>query len=365
MNSSVRPLADSSIYVAGHRGMVGSALVRRLKAMGCADIITRGHAELDLTDQQAVRDFFAGRKIDYVVLAAARVGGIHANNTYPAEFIYLNLMIEANVIHEACRAGVKNLLFLGSSCIYPKFAPQPMKEEYLLTGTLEPTNEPYAVAKIAGIKMCNAYNRQYGTDYRSVMPTNLYGPEDNFHLQNSHVLPALIRKFHLARLAMDNDLDGLRRDEQVFGAIPADVKEAIGLAPDSSSLLHHDPKVIIWGTGKARREFLHVDDMAAACVFVMGLDQPVYMETADPARAGFLNIGTGEDSTIGEVAELVRGIVGFPGETVYNSSQPDGTPRKLLDVSRLNGLGWRPAIPLEQGLSAVYSWYAAAVKKGA
>lgn len=365
MNASVRPLADSSIYVAGHRGMVGSALIRRLRTMGCTDIITRSHAELDLTDQQAVRDFFARHKIDYVVLAAARVGGIHANNTYPAEFIYLNLMIEANVIHEAYRAGVKNLLFLGSSCIYPKFAPQPMQEEYLLTGPLEPTNEPYAVAKIAGIKMCNAYNRQYGTDYRSVMPTNLYGPEDNFHLQNSHVIPALIRKFHLARLAMDNDLEGLRRDEQVSGAIPADIKEAIGLAPDSSRLIHHDPKVILWGTGKARREFLHVDDMAAACVFVMGLDQPVYTEAADPPRAGFLNIGTGEDSTIGEVAELVRGIVGFPGATVYNSSQPDGTPQKLLDVSRLNSLGWRPAIPLEQGLQAVYSWYETVVKRGA
>jgi len=251
-------------------------------------------------------------KIDYVVLAAARVGGIHANNTYPAEFIYLNLMIEANVIHEAYRAGVKRLLFLGSSCIYPKFAPQPMKEEYLLTGTLEPTNEPYAVAKIAGIKMCNAYNRQYGTDYRSVMPTNLYGPEDNFHLQNSHVLPALIRKFHLARLALNDDLEGLRRDEQVFGAIPADVKEAIGLAPDSSRLLHHDPKVIIWGTGKARREFLHVDDMAAACVFVMGLDQPVYMEAADPSLAGFLNIGTGEARPSVRWRNLSAGLSAFP-----------------------------------------------------
>jgi len=357
MKSNAPVLADASIYIAGHRGMVGSAIIRRLKSLGCSHIITRTHAELDLTDQHAVRAFFSTRKIDQVVLAAAKVGGIHANNTYPAEFIYQNLMIEANVIHEACGAGVERLLFLGSSCIYPKFAPQPMSEESLLTGILEPTNEPYAVAKIAGIKMCEAYNRQYGVDYRSVMPTNLYGPEDNFHLENSHVIPAMMRKFHLAKLALRGDIEAIRNDELVFGSIPADIKEVMGLAPDSSHFIHHEPKVMLWGTGQARREFMHVDDMAAACVFVMGLDQDAYQQAAQTPQHCFLNIGTGRDTTIRAVAEMIGGIVGFHGATVFNSSRPDGTPRKLLDVTRINQLGWRSAISLREGLAGAYSWY--------
>jgi GDP-L-fucose synthase len=343
------------IHVAGHRGMVGAAIVRRLEQCGCAHIITRTHAELDLTSQADVRQFFRREAIDYVVLAAARVGGIHANSTYPAEFIHTNLMIEANVIHEAWRAGVRRLLFLGSSCIYPKFAPQPMREEDLLTGILEPTNEPYAIAKIAGIKMCEAYNRQYGTCYRSVMPTNLYGPGDNYHLENSHVIPAMIRKYHLARLAAEGAVEAIRRDEARYGAIPADIREAIGLAPDSSRLVHDRPRVMLWGSGAPRREFLHVDDMAAACLHVMGLDQEAF---AAPAPS-FLNIGSGSDITIHDTAALIAALVGFGGETVYNPAQPDGTPRKLLSTSRINALGWRPRLSLKEGLADAYRWYLA------
>ena len=346
---------QSSIFVAGHRGMVGSAIIRRLQRHGYENIITRTHAELDLTDQSQVRTFFQSRKIDHVVLAAAKVGGIHANNTYPAEFIYQNLMIETNVIHEAFRAGVRHLLFLGSSCIYPKFASQPMKEEDLLTGILEPTNEPYAIAKIAGIKMCESYNRQYGTCYYSVMPTNLYGPGDNYHLQNSHVIPAMIRKYHLAKLAAQGDLDGIQRDEAVFGPIPSDVKEAIGC---TSTLDSHPPRVLLWGTGTARREFLHVDDMAAACVFLMETD--VFSQPSAQS-CSFVNIGTGKDSTIREVAEIIREVVGFTGETVYNPDQPDGTPRKLLDTRKINGLGWSPEYSLRDGLIHAYQWYCAQI----
>ncbi len=304
------------VYVAGHRGMVGSAIVRALRGRGYADIVTRTHAELDLSDQSAVRDFYAREKVDSVVLAAAKVGGIHANNTYPAEFIYENLMMEANVIHEAWRAGVKRLLFLGSSCIYPVRAEQPMREDALLTGTLEPTNEPYAIAKIAGIKLCESYNRQYGVDYRSVMPTNLYGPGDNYHPENSHVIPALIRRFHEA-------------------------KEA------------RAPNVVIWGTGTPRREFLYVDDMAEASVHVMELDNAAYCANTKPMLS-HINVGTGEDVTIAELARRIARVVGYEGAIEQDPSKPDGSPRKLMDVTRVKALGWKPRVGLEEGLKLAY-----------
>jgi len=302
--------ADAKIYVAGHRGLVGAAIVERLKQAGYTNLLLRTHSELDLTSQADVRAFFERERPDYVFLAAARVGGIHANNTYPVDFIVDNLAIELNVITAAYATDVKRLMFLGSSCIYPKLCPQPMKESYLLTGALEPTNEPYAVAKIAGIKMCEAYNRQYGTEYVSVMPTNLYGPNDNFDLQNSHVLPALIRKFHEA-------------------------KE------------RGDKAVVVWGSGTPRREFLHVEDMADACVYVMNQD----------GFTDMVNIGVGEDITIGDLARLVGEVVGFEGELVFDSSKPDGTPQKLLDVSRLSALGWKAKIPLKAGIEQTYRWY--------
>jgi GDP-L-fucose synthase len=305
------------IYVAGHNGLVGSAIVRTLRAQGLSDIVTRSHAELELTDQFQVREFFRGERIDQVYLAAAKVGGIYANNTYPAEFIYDNMMVQANVVHEAWRAGVQKLLFLGSSCIYPRMAPQPIREEYLMSGILEPTNEPYAMAKIAGIKLCESYNRQYGTDYRSVMPTNLYGPGDNYHAENSHVIPALIRRFHEAKLA---------------GA----------------------PEVVIWGSGKPMREFLYVDDMADASVFVMNLDYPTYAAHTD-AMHSHINVGTGDDVTIAELAHLVGATVGYRGRIVFDTSKPDGTPRKLLDVSKLKALGWQSRTPLSIGLQRAYA----------
>jgi GDP-L-fucose synthase len=304
------------VYVAGHRGMVGSAIVRALQARGRTDIITRTHAQLDLADQSAVRDFFAREKPGEVVLAAAKVGGIHANNTYPAEFIYENLMMEANVVHQAWKAGVKRLLFLGSSCIYPVRAAQPMREDALLTGTLEPTNEPYAIAKIAGIKLCESYNRQYGVDFRSVMPTNLYGPGDNYHPENSHVIPALIRRFHEA-------------------------KES------------RAPKVVIWGTGTPRREFLYVDDMAEASAHVMELDAATYQANTAPMLS-HINVGTGEDITIAELAKVVAKVVGYEGRIEQDPTKPDGSPRKLMDVSRLKALGWRPRVGLEEGLALAY-----------
>ena len=353
---------QSSIFVAGHRGMVGSAIIRRLRMLGYGNLITRTHAELDLMDQQAVKAFFRNTEIEYVVLAAAKVGGIHANNTYPADFIYQNLMIQTNVIHEAFSAGVKDLLFLGSSCIYPKFSPQPMKEEDLLTGVLEPTNEPYAIAKIAGIKMCESYNRQYGTCYFSVMPTNLYGPEDNYHLQNSHVIPAMIRKYHLAKLASRGDFNGIQRDETLFGPIPADVREAIGLT-QSSVPGSRSPRVILWGTGNARRELLHVDDMAAACVFLMTTTADFQSPGPDSLSSSFLNIGTGKDTTIRELAEIINEIVGFSGETVFNPDQPDGTPQKLLDTRKITSLGWKPEYSLRDGLSHAYHWYCSQIKR--
>lgn len=310
---------DVRIYVAGHRGMVGSAIIRKLKSEGFEHIITRTHNELDLTDQQAVRSFFLKENPDYVVLAAAKVGGIHANNEYPAEFIYQNLMIESNVIHEAYTAGVKQLLFLGSSCIYPKFAEQPMKEDALLTGKLEPTNEPYAIAKIAGIKLCESYNRQYGVDYRSVMPTNLYGPNDNFHPLNSHVIPALIQRFYQAKM-------------------------------------ENAPSVVIWGTGTPRREFLHVDDMAAASFHVMNLNPDLYKSCIQPMLS-HINVGTGEDVTIRELAGLIAGAAEYDGKIEFDTTKPDGATRKLMDVSRLRELGWEYSIALEEGIKSVYTWY--------
>ncbi len=307
---------NPKIYVAGHSGMVGSAIVRHLKDQGQTNMVFRTHKELDLTDQIKVRHFFETEKPDQVYLAAAKVGGIHANNIYPAEFIYDNLMVQANVIHEAWRAGVKKLMFLGSSCIYPKHATQPMTENALLTGLLEPTNEPYAVAKIAGIKLCESYNRQYGqshgTDFRSVMPTNLYDPGDNYHAENSHVIPALIRRFHEAK---ENSAD----------------------------------TVTIWGTGTPRREFLYVDDMAAASVFVMNLDQTTFLANTLPMQS-HINVGFGDDISIGELSQLVAESVGFQGNIAFDTTKPDGSPRKLMDSRLLNSLGWRAQVKLEDGL---------------
>jgi len=311
----------SRIFIAGSRGLVGSALVRRLRRGGYTNLLTPEIDELDLTDQRAVAEFFVSERPEYVILAAAKVGGIHANNTFPAEFIYLNLMIQNNVIHQAWLNGVKRLLFLGSSCIYPKLSPQPMKEEYLLTGLLEPTNEPYALAKIAGIKLCESYNRQYGTKFIAVMPTNLYGPGDNFHPENSHVLPALIRRFHEAKVQ--------------------------GLT-----------EVVVWGTGTPRRELLHVDDMADGSVFLMEQsDEAIASELLNYPRPCFVNLGTGVDVTIRELAEKVRQVVGYEGRVLFDPTRPDGTPRKLQDVSRMNTLGWHAKIPLVEGIRMTYEWY--------
>lgn len=337
---------DTKIFVAGHRGLVGSAIIETLTHQGYSNLITRSHRELDLTDEAAVADFFATVKPQRVFLAAAKVGGIHANNTFRAEFIHQNLAIQLNVIHQSWKHGVKKLLFLGSSCIYPKFCPQPMKEEYLLTGPLEETNSPYAIAKIAGIEMCDAYNRQYGTNFTPVMPTNLYGQRDNFDLLNSHVLPAMLRKFHLAQLAGAGDYEGIVRDERCFGPIPEDIRQAIGYTGHGLDQ-GRQPYVLLWGTGSARREFLHVDDMAAACLFVID----------HATDNGLVNIGVGTDSTIKELAEKIQTIVGFEGEVRWDESKPDGTPRKLLDVSRLNTMGWQAAIGLDQGLRHTYDWY--------
>ena len=336
---------QAKIYVAGHRGMVGSAIVRQLKAAGCENIVTRTHAELDLTNQAAVNAFFAAEKPEQVYLAAAKVGGIYANNPYPAQFIYENLMIEANIIQAAHANDVQQLLFLGSSCIYPKAVPQPMREDALLTGVLEATNEPYAIAKIAGIKLCESYNRQYGRDYRSVMPTNLYGPGDNYHLANSHVLPAMIRKLHLCKLAQAGDSAGIAADEAKYGEIPADIRAMM-----------QSGKVTLWGTGTPYREFLHVDDMAAASIFVMNLDKPTYDANTQPMLS-HINVGYGSDLTIKEAACTVAEVVGYPGEIEFDTSKPDGTFRKLMDSSRLEKLGWKATIDLKQGLQQAYNDY--------
>ncbi|MBW1722355.1 MAG: GDP-L-fucose synthase [Deltaproteobacteria bacterium] len=335
---------EAKIYIAGHRGLVGSAIRRKLESRGYGNLVLRTHEELDLTRQEAVEAFFEQERPEYVFLAAARVGGILANNTYPADFIYHNLAIQTNVIHAAHLFGVKKLLFLGSSCIYPKHCPQPMKEDFLLSGPLEPTNEPYAVAKIAGIKMCQSYNRQHGSRFISVMPTNLYGPNDNFDLESSHVLPALLRKFHLAKLAAQGDREGIRRDEARYGSIPGDIKQALGLNGTTST---PQPLVTLWGTGTPRREFLHVDDLADACLYLMDT-----YEGKD-----IVNIGMGEDLSIEELAVKIARIVGYRGEWRFDPSRPDGTPRKLLDVSRLYHLGWRPRIGLDQGIAETYRWY--------
>ena len=314
---------NQKIYVAGHRGIVGSAIVRALEARGFTNIITKTHAQLELEDQTAVKSFFETEKPDQVYLAAARVGGIYANNTFPAEFIYGNLMVQSNVIHQAFLSGVKKLLFLGSSCIYPRLAPQPMSEEALLTGKLEPTNEPYAIAKIAGIKMCESYNRQYGqshgVDYRSVMPTNLYGPGDNYHPENSHVIPALIRRFHEAKVA-------------------------------------NAPEVVIWGTGTPRREFLYVDDMAAASLFVMQLDKTIYDSQTEPMQS-HINVGFGNDVTINELAHAVAKATGYQGNISFDPTKPDGSPRKWMNSECLNKLGWSPKVALENGLQQAYQEY--------
>lgn len=312
-------MSKKRIYVAGHRGMVGSAICRELQTRKDVELVVKTRQQLDLTSQQDVQNFFKENQIDQVYLAAAKVGGIHANNTYPAEFIYQNLIIESNIVHSAHLAGVQKLLFLGSSCIYPKHAEQPMSENALLTGILEATNEPYAIAKIAGIKLCESYNRQYGRDYRSVMPTNLYGMNDNFHPDNSHVIPALLRRFHEAK--------------------------------ENSS-----PEVVVWGTGKPMREFLYVDDMAAASIHVMELDDQIYQSKTQPMLS-HINVGTGVDCSIREMAETMAAVVGYKGNIVFDATKPDGTPRKLMDVSRLKGLGWEYRYTLHEGLKLTYAWY--------
>ena len=310
---------DDRVFVAGHGGMVGSALIRKLRATGYTNILTRTRAQLDLTNQAAVRDFFSTEDIDVVYLAAAKVGGIYANSHYPADFIYENLSIVNNIVHESYVSGVTKLLFLGSSCIYPRLAPQPMPETALLQGELEPTNEPYAISKIAGIKLCESYNRQYGTDFRSVMPTNLYGPNDNFHPENSHVLPALMRRIHEAKVSGESE-------------------------------------VVIWGTGTVKREFLHVDDMADACLHVMQLPRDLY-ERETNVMSSHINVGTGEDCSIRELAEDLAQIIGYRGRLVFDRNKPDGTPRKLLDISLIRNLGWTAQIPLQEGLESTYKWY--------
>jgi GDP-L-fucose synthase len=310
---------SDKIFIAGHRGLAGSAIVRKLEADGYSNLLMKTHAELDLINQQAVRNFFAVEKPAYVIVAAAKVGGIYANNNYPADFIYDNLMIESNVIKAAFDNKVNRLLFLGSSCIYPRAVTQPMREDALLTNVLEPTNEPYALAKIAGIKLCESFNRQHDTDFRSVMPTNLYGPGDNFHPENSHVIPALMRRFHEAKI---NNYD----------------------------------KVVVWGSGKPMREFLHVDDMAAASLFLLKLDREVYSANTDPMLS-HINVGTGVDCTICELAETMKKVVGFNGDLAFDASKPDGAPRKLMDISRLNSMGWKHIISLEEGLSSTYEWF--------
>ena len=307
------------IYIAGHRGLVGSAIVRKLESKGFTNLLMRTRKELNLTNQDQVQNFFEKEKPDYVFLAAAKVGGIHANNTYPADFIYQNMMIEANVINSAYENKVKRLLFLGSTCIYPKEIEQPMREDALLTDILEPTNEPYALAKIAGIKLCESYNRQYGTDFRSVMPTNLYGINDNFHPENSHVIPALMRRFHEA-------------------------------------MVNKDAEVVVWGTGNAMREFLYVDDMAEASLFVLNLDEQTYRSNVKPILS-HINIGTGKDLTIKELAETMKEVIGYTGKLCFDTSRPDGAPRKLIDVTRLRSMGWEYSVDLKQGLSKTYKWY--------
>lgn len=340
---------EDKIYIAGHRGLVGSAIVRQLERRGFTNLITRTHKELDLTNQRTVQTFFVEQKPDYVVLAAAKVGGIHANYTYPAEFIYQNLMIEANIIHASYKCDVKRLLFLGSTCIYPKAVQQPMRENALLTGALEPTNEPYAIAKIAGIKLCESYNRQYGTDYRSVMPTNLYGINDNFNLESSHVIPALMRKFHLGKLAMQQNWQAIEKDEKIHGPIPSGFKQDI-------SVSMHNISVKVWGSGKPMREFLNVEDMAAASLFVLELDREAYQANTEPMLS-HINVGTGKDIAIHKLAEIIAEVVDYRGMITFDVDKPDGPPRKLIDPTRLTAMGWQYEIELKKGLEQTYQWY--------
>ena len=315
---------NDKIYIAGHRGLVGSAIIRQLEERGFTNLLMRTHKELDLTSQTQVQDFFRQERPDYVILAAAKVGGIYANNNYPADFIYQNIMIEANIINSAYESKVKRLLFLGSTCIYPKEVKQPMREDVLLTGELEPTNEPYALAKITGIKLCESYNRQHGTDFRSVMPTNLYGINDNFHLENSHVIPALMRRFHEAKV-------------------------------------NNDAEVVVWGTGNAMREFLYVDDMATASLFVLELDEEVYQSNTKPMLS-HINVGTGKDVTIKKLAETMKDVVGFKGKLTFDITKPDGAPRKLIDVTRLENMGWKYSVDLKEGLEKTYRWFLGSYK---
>jgi GDP-L-fucose synthase len=354
------------IYIAGHRGLVGSAIVKQLESRGFTNLLMRTHKELDLTNQAATQAFFKQEKPDYVILAAAKVGGIYANNTYPADFIYQNMMIEANVINSAYESKVKRLLFLGSTCIYPKAVEQPMREDALLTGVLEPTNEPYALAKIAGIKLCESYNRQHGTDFRSVMPTNLYGINDNFNLANSHVIPAVMRKLHLAKCIENNDWQAIKQDI---------VKNPIkGITENSSNnqilkiLAQHGIKqfkiqnlklnitVEIWGSGNPRREFLHVQDMAQASLFVLELDEETYQANTQPILS-HINVGTGKDVTIREMAEIMKEVVGYTGSLIFDSTKSEGALRKLIDVTRLEGMGWKYSVDLKEGLKKTYEWY--------
>ncbi len=366
---------EAKIYIAGHTGLVGSAIYRKLQEKGYKNFLFTPHSEYDLRNQAVVESFFKQHKPEYVILAAAKVGGIVANNTYRAEFIYDNLMIEANIIHAAYKYGVKKLLFLGSSCIYPKFAPQPIKEEYLLTSELEYTNEPYAIAKIAGIKLIESYNLQYGTDFLAVMPTNLYGRNDNFDLEKSHVLPALIRKMHLAKSLENQDIDAIRKDfdknpvEGIDGSasenVILDILHKYGIRYNAGEVV-----LSLWGTGKPLREFLHADDLAEACVFLMenlsfkdilkqdfGIENPEFPYTKSEVRNTHINIGVGKDISIKDLAEMVKEIVGFNGKIVWDTSKPDGTPRKLLDVSKIHSYGWHAKIPLRQGIEQVYSEY--------
>ncbi|MBT8339728.1 MAG: GDP-L-fucose synthase [Desulfatitalea sp.] len=373
--------SNSKIFIAGAAGMVGSAIIRKLLSQGHTHLIGSYHnrlpdpgkfllndpaegippglqlVQIDLRRQEDVDAFFKAEAPDYVFIAAARVGGIHANNTFPAQFIYDNLTIQNNIIHAAYTSGVQRLLFLGSTCIYPQQAPQPMKEEHLLTGLLEPTNAPYAIAKIAGIKMCEAYNRQYDTRFIALMPTNLYGPHDNFDLESSHALPAMIRKFHLAKLAENQDWEGIQKDEATFGPIPKNHSAACGAAEKDAGQRIED-SILLWGTGTPKREFLHVDDLADAGLFIMQLDERTLgNELLSYPKPCFVNAGTGIDCTIKELALLIRNVVGFQGDVQFDPTKPDGTPRKLTDVSRLAGLGWTAAIGLEQGIRQTYAWY--------
>ena len=350
---------DARIFIAGHQGMVGSAILRGLDKSGYYNLLTRSRSELDLMDQKAVESFFNSEAIDAVYVAAALVGGIRANSTYPADFIYQNLMVECNVINGAFRYGVGRLLFLGSSCIYPRETMQPMQEEQLLSGYLEPTNEPYAVAKIAGIKLCEAYNRQHGTDFRSVMPTNLYGPNDNFDLNDSHVLPALIRRFHLAKLVQKTDWKSFDRDVRRYGPVPDDELDRLKSGQGE--------QVTLWGTGGAKREFLHVDDLAAACLYVMQLSSQQYLDLRSTSPCGkekhpavevsHINVGYGSDISIKDLAEMVSDIVGYTGEIQWDNTRPDGMPRKLLSSQRIQSIGWRPTIDLSDGILKTYRWY--------